>query len=195
MHQQALMAKPTTKHHRTARPERVVLATFGRPHGVRGEIRLKSHAEDIGAIAGYGPFEAPDGRPVILTRVRPAASGAPDMLVATVEGVTTRDQAGALTGLDLSVPRDRLPKPGADDFYHADLIGLAAATPDGAALGTIVAVHDHGAGDILEIAPRGAPSLLVPFTKVTVPDVDLAAGKVTIVLPEEIEAVEDGEVG
>jgi 16S rRNA processing protein RimM len=159
---------------------RVVLARFGAPHGVRGEIRLKSYTDVPAAVVGYSPLQTTDGRQVRLTAARAAPGGAADMLVVTVEGIGDRNTAEALNGLELSVARDRLPKIAGDDFYHADLVGLAAETPGGEPLGTVAAVHNHGAGDILEIAlPDGAP-LLVPFTKAAVPLVEIAEGRLVV---------------
>lgn len=159
---------------------RVILARIGAPHGVRGEVRLKSYAEDPQDVAAYGPLEAPDGRRFTIQALRPAAGKATDMLVVRLEGVADRDAAAALTGVELSVDRDRLPPADDDEFYHADLIGLAAVTLDGARLGRIVAVANYGAGDLLEIAPDRGPVALVPFTKDVVPTVDLAGGRVVV---------------
>jgi 16S rRNA processing protein RimM len=159
---------------------RVVMAQFGAAHGVRGEIRLKSFTEDPLKIADYGPLEAEDGRAFVISAARPAAGPASDMLVVAVEGVTTRDHAEALNGLELSVPRDRLPAPDSDEFYHADLVGLAVSMKDGTAAGTVVAVRNFGAGDLIEVAPSRGPTFLVPFTRDIVPDVDLAAGRLVI---------------
>jgi 16S rRNA processing protein RimM len=115
------------------------------------------------------------------------------MLVVRFEGIGDRNQAEALNGLDLSVPRDRLSEPEPDEFYHADLIGLDAVTPAGAPLGIIVAVPNYGAGDLLEIAPAKGPTLLVPFTRVAVPEVDLVAGRVIVSPPPEAEEDDGGE--
>jgi 16S rRNA processing protein RimM len=159
---------------------RVPVARFGAAHGVRGEVRLKSYTADPLAVRGYGPLEAGDGRSFVITHARPAAGTSPDMLVVRVEGVSDRNQAETLNGIELTIPRDRLPAAGEDEFYHADLIGLAAVVKDGAELGTVIAVRNFGAGDILEIAPRRGQTLLVPFTRAVVPEVDLAGGRVVI---------------
>ena len=161
----------------------VVVAEIGAAHGIKGEVRLKPHTDVPGDVAAYGPLTAGDGRTFEIVSLRPAAGSSPGMLVARLKGVNDRNAAEALNGVRLSVPKDRLPKPGDGEFYHADLIGLAAVTAAGAALGTIVAVNNYGAGDIIEIAPpRGAP-LLVPFTAVFVPEVDVKAGRVVVVTP------------
>lgn len=164
-----------------AAPDRLVVARFGAPHGVRGEVRLKSFTEDPMAVLDYGPLTAADGRRFDLKSARPAAGKSPDMLVVTVAGIGDRNDAERLNNLELGIARASLPEPVEDDdFYHADLIGLAAETADGAALGTIVAIHNHGAGDLLEIAPPGAPSLLLPFTRAVVPEIDLKGGRIVV---------------
>lgn len=144
--------------------------------GVQGEVRLKSFCADPEAIAGYGPLRTEDGRSFTLRLTRPI----PGAFAARLSGVATREQAEALKGTRLYAPRDRLPPLADDEFYHADLIGLAVHDTGGARLGTIRAVLDHGAGDILEIARPGAPELLLPFTRAAVPTVDLAGGRVVI---------------
>ncbi len=160
--------------------DRVILARIGAPHGVRGEVRLKSFAETPADVAAYGPLVTADGRSFTITALRPASGPAPDMFVVRLKGVDDREAAAALTGLDLSVARDRLPDAGEETFYHADLVGLAAATQDGSPLGTVVAVQDYGAGDLLEIRPENGPALLVPFTRAIVPEIDLAGGRIVV---------------
>jgi 16S rRNA processing protein RimM len=161
--------------------DRVPVARFGAAHGVRGEVRLKSYTGDPLAVRSYGPLEAGDGRSFVITHARPAAgSSSPDMLVVRVEGVGDRNKAETLNGIELTIPRERLPPPAEDEFYHADLIGLAAVTRDGTELGIVIAVQNHGAGDILEVAPRRGQTLLVPFTRAIVPEVDLGGGRIVI---------------
>lgn len=160
--------------------DRVVLARFGAAHGVRGEIRLKSFTERPKAALNYGPLQSPDGRQFELTAARQAAGKATDMLVVQVAGVNDRVSAEALNGVELAVLRRLLPETEADDFYHADLIGLAAETDAGEALGTITAIHNHGAGDLLEIGGAGHQPVLVPFTRQMVPIVDIPAGRIVV---------------
>ena len=111
-------------------------------------------------------------------------------LVATLKGITTREEAERLNGIELYVAREELPDTDEDEYYHADLIGLAAVTPADQPLGRVVAIHNFGAGDIIEIAPPHGATLLLPFTNAVVPTVDLAGGRVVIELPEEIEGDE-----
>jgi 16S rRNA processing protein RimM len=157
--------------------ERVILARFGAPHGVSGEIRLKSFTADPVSVQDYGPLAAPDGRSFEIEAVRPIGG---DMLVVRVRGVRDRNTAEALKGLELSVPRRRLPEPEVDDFYHADLVGLDVVGVDGARFGTVAAILNYGAGDILEIDRPGAAALLVPFTRAAVPEIDIGGGRLVI---------------
>ncbi|WP_281799931.1 ribosome maturation factor RimM [Methylocystis echinoides] len=169
----------------------VLLGRFGAPHGVRGEIRLQSHTADPMAIATYGALTDKSGaKSFTLLSVRPQGK---DMLVARVESVTDRAGAEALTGVELFIARDKLPEPeDEDEFYLADLVGLRAESRDGAAIGTVVALRNFGAGDILEIAPAGGgETLMFPFTKAVVPVVAVAEGRVVIEPPVEVETERD----
>ena len=158
--------------------ERICVAQIGAAHGIRGEVRLRSFTGDPMAIASYGPLESEDGaQRFTIETLRPAK----DHFVARLEGISDRNAAEQLTNLRLYVARDRLPPAGDGEFYHADLVGLAAVTPDGAALGTVTAVHNFGAGDVIEIKPASGEALLVPFTDAAVPEIDLAAGRMVVV--------------
>ena len=148
--------------------------------GVQGEVRLKSFCADPAAIADYGPLVSEDGRSFGVRLTHPI----PGAFAARLTGVATREQAEALKGTRLYAPRDRLPALGDEEYYHADLIGLAVFDTGGAAVGTVRAVLDHGAGDILEVARPGAPDLLLPFTRAAVPTVDLAARRIVADPPE-----------
>lgn len=157
----------------------VRLGEFGRAHGLKGEVRLKSATAEPRAIAGYGQLLGGDGRTYRLTSARPVPGAAPDLLVACVEGIESREAAEALNRVALFVPRDRLSAPeDGDEFLAADLVGLAVEDRAGARLGTVAAVVDYGAGDLLDIRRPGAAAVLLPFTKAFVPVVDLAGGRV-----------------
>ena len=165
---------------------RIRVARIGAAHGVRGEVKLWSFTQDPISIADYGPLETEDGKQRFeIEALRPAK----DHLVVRLKGVDTRDAAAGLCNLDLFVPRDRLPAIEEDDtFYFADLIGLSAVTKDGAVLGNVTAVHNFGAGDLIEVAPlAGGEPLLLPFTQTVVPKIDMAARQITVVPPEAIE--------
>ena len=166
------------------RDKKICVAKIGAAHGVRGEVRLWTFTEDPLAVASYGPLETGDGaRRFTIKRIRAAKTH----LVATLDGVTTREAAEQLNGVELFIAREKLPPPADGEFYHADLIGLAAETTSGEALGKIVAVHNFGAGDIIEIAPANGPTIMLPFSNAVVPLVDIPGGKVMIDKPNEID--------
>jgi len=162
---------------------RICLGQIGAPHGLRGEVRLRSFTADPDAITGYGPLETEDGHVVKIETLRPAK----DHFVARLTGVSDRNAAERLTNIKLYVPRERLPAPqSADEFYHADLIGLAVIDGNGNDLGTVLAMHNFGAGDLVEIKPtNGGVTKLLPFNEATVPVVDLAAGRLIVEPPAE----------
>jgi 16S rRNA processing protein RimM len=160
---------------------RVCLGQIGAAHGVRGEVRLRSFTADPLAIINYGPLETEDGAVIEIESLRPAK----DHFVATLSGVADRDAAERLVNIKLYVPRDRLPPTDEpDEFYYADLVGLTAIDRTGKPLGTVVAVHNFGAGDLIEIRLDGdSRTELLPFDAATVPEVDLKAGRLVIELP------------
>ncbi len=158
--------------------DRICVAQIGGAHGIRGEVKLKPFTADPMAVAKYGPLETEDGSMNLeIETVRPAKGH----LVARFRGVGDRNAAERLTNVRLFVSRTRLPPPAADEFYHVDLIGLEAVTADGAEVGTVVAIHDFGAGDILELQPPdGGTTLMVPFNAAFVPSLDLAGGRIVV---------------
>jgi len=162
---------------------RVCVGAIAGAFGVAGEVRLKSFCADPAAIGSYGPLFTEDGSRSYKVRLtRPVAGG----LGARLSGVATKEDADSLKGTTLWVSRDRLPAAGDDEFYHTDLIGLEVRDTGGAMLGRVGAVHNHGAGDLLEvIGPTG--TLLLPFTKAIVPTVDLTAGRIVVDPPEGLD--------
>jgi 16S rRNA processing protein RimM len=165
-------------------PPQVCVARIGAAHGVRGAVKLWTFTADPFAVEDYGPLSTKDG-----TRHFDVASAreAKDHLVVTFKDVTTRDEAERLNGVELYIPREKLPATEEDEYYHADLIGLAAVTAADEPLGRVIAIHNFGAGDIIEIAPPSGMTLLLPFTNAVVPTVDIPGGRVVIELPKEIE--------
>jgi 16S rRNA processing protein RimM len=158
-------------------PDRVLVAQIGAAHGIRGEVRLRAFTADPLAVKHYGPLETEDGRQAFtIETLRPQK----DVLVVRFAGVTDRNAAERLRNQNLYVPRARLPAPEAGEFYHADLIGLAVEAIDGRALGTVIAVHNFGAGDLLEVKPPNSPAVMLPFTEAIVPVVDIAGGRVVV---------------
>src|SRR5208282_5100977 len=161
---------------------RICLGQIGAAHGMRGEVRLRSFTSNPAAITSYGPLESEDGRVFAIESLRPAK----DHFVARLAGICDRNAAEQLTNIRLYVPRDRLPEPvEADEFYHADLVGLAVVDLAGQKLGTVVAIHNFGAGDLIEVRQaEGEPTQMLPFDEATVPEVDLAAGQLVVAAPE-----------
>ena len=161
----------------------VCVARIGAAHGVRGAVKLWTFTEDPLAVTRYGALSTKDGaRQFEVAHAREAKG----FLVATLKGVTTRNQAERLNGLELYIARDKLPETEAGEYYHADLIGLAAVSTTGEPLGSVIAIHNFGAGDILEIAPPSGATMLLPFSNAVVPTVDVPGGRVLIELPDEI---------
>jgi 16S rRNA processing protein RimM len=167
-------------------PDRICVAQIGGAHGIRGEVKLKSFTGDPMAVTEYGPLESEDrSRSFEIEAVRPAKGH----LVARLRGIGDRNAAERLANVRLFVPRSRLPPPAPDEFYHADLIGLAAVTAEGVEIGSVVAVHDFGAGDILEVRPQaGGRTLLLPFADAFVPSVDIAGRRIVVAPPADAEA-------
>lgn len=165
--------------------ERICVGAITGAFGVAGEVRLKSFCADPAAIADYGPLYTKDGAKSFTVKLtRPVAGG----LGARVSGVKTKEEADALRGTELFVDRARLPQLPDDEFYHSDLMGLLVLDTGGVELGRVIAVHNHGAGDILEISGPGLKqALMLPFTMAAVPTVDLTAGRVIVDLPEGLD--------
>lgn len=154
--------------------ERICVGAIAGAFGIHGEVRLKSFCADPEAIADYAPLTSEDGARTFVVRLtRPVTGG----LGARLSGVATREDAEALRGVTLWAQRSVLPSLPDDEFYHADLIGLTVVDTGGVTLGTVRAVYDHGAGDILEIV-GGSDIVMLPFTKAIVPTVDLAARRI-----------------
>lgn len=168
---------------------RVLIGRIGAPHGVRGEVLIQSYAHEPRAIASYGPLESEDGTQRLEIRiVRETTKG----LIARIAGIDDRNEVEALKGLALYVDRSRLPAAAEDEFYRADLIGLRAIDTEGRTLGTVIAVDNYGAGDILELRIDGqSETELIPFTDAYIPSLDLGARTITVVLPISVEAREE----
>jgi len=163
--------------------DRVCVAQIGAPHGVRGEVRFWIFTEDPMAVTRYGPLETEDGSQRFeIETLRPGKR----FFVARLRGIADRAAAERLNNVGLYVPREKLPPPEDEEtFYHADLIGLTAVNRQGETIGTVLAVQNFGAGDLLEIQPAGGgASVMLPFTKAAVPNIDVAAGRVVIDPPE-----------
>ncbi|MCO5091151.1 ribosome maturation factor RimM [Bosea sp. (in: a-proteobacteria)] len=168
----------------------ILLGIVGAPHGVRGEVRIKTFTGDPLAIADYGPLSDGKGRSFAIAAIRPAK----EVVVARIEGVTTREGAQALNGTELFVARDKLSvSEDEDEFLQADLIGCAVAGPEGAVLGTVTAIENYGAGDLLDIATPDGRSVLMPFTRAFVPRIDIAARRIEAEPPLGLFEPDDDE--
>ena len=165
--------------------ERICVGAIAGAFGVQGEVRLKSFCAEPTAIAEYGLLYTEDGSRSFKVRLtRPLSGG----LGARLSGVATKEEADALKGTNLYADKSRLPKLPDDEYYYADLIGLEVRDPGGAVIGKVAAVHNHGAGDLLEIrGPALKEALLLPFTLANVPTVDIAAGVLVADLPEGLD--------
>ncbi len=165
--------------------DRICVGSIAGAFGVAGEVRLKSFCATPEDLATYGPLWTADGARSFTVRLtRPVAGG----LGARLSGVATKEAADALRGTELYADRARLPSLPDDEFYHADLIGMEVRDTGGAVIGTVRAVHNHGAGDLLEVfAPERKSPLLLPFTRAVVPTVDLASGRIVADLPEGLD--------
>jgi 16S rRNA processing protein RimM len=165
---------------------RICLGQIGAAHGVRGEVRLRSFTAEPTAIAAYGPLETEDGHIFTIETLRPVKDGSrygsTYGFVAKLSGVTDRDAAERLVNIKLYVPRERLPEPQApDEYYHADLVGLRIVNRAGRQCGTVVAIHNFGAGDVIEVrlGTRDKTQML-PFDAATVPEVNIADGRIVV---------------
>lgn len=162
---------------------RVTVAVIGAPVGVRGSVRVISHSAEPGGFARFTPLYLDDSARVMA--VANARQERDDSFIVDFAGITNREQAAKLRHARLTIARSQLPEPDEEEFYLADLIGLHVVAGDGADLGTVVGVMNHGAGDILEICPAaGGDTALYPFTKACVPNINLAAGILTLIAPD-----------
>jgi 16S rRNA processing protein RimM len=168
-------------------PDRVLLGVIGRPHGVRGLVRVTSYADPPEALAAYGPLSDEAGRRFVLHWHGDGITGLAEVVGGVERKVADRDAAARLTNTRLFVARDALPPPEEDEYYLADLVGLTTVDANGAEIGRVAAVHDYGAGASLEIEREAGP-LVVPFTREAVPTVDVAGGVVVVAPPAEVDA-------
>ena len=172
------------------KPSRILLGRVAGAHGIRGDVLIKTFTEAPENIGAYGPLSDAEGvRSFTISHTRATQKG----VVARLKGISDRTAAEALKGVELYVAREQLPATDESEFYHADLIGLSAVDPADQPLGTIIAVHNFGAGDLLEIRMLvSGKTEFVPFTDAVVPDVDIRAGKVVVVVPA-IEAIDNND--
>ena len=173
------------------KPDLVLLGRITGAHGLKGEVKIASYTDQPEDIAAYGALQSAEGDVFRIAAIRSVKAGA---VIAVLPGIADRDAAEKLKGTDLYVPRSALPSPGnEDEFYHSDLIGLNAVSPDGEIIGKIIAVHNFGASDLLEVRFEGErEAVLIPFEATHVPRIDLAARQIVILRPVyEKQSAED----
>jgi 16S rRNA processing protein RimM len=170
---------------------KVCIGVIAGPHGVKGQVRLKSFTAEPADVAAYGPVTDAAGARAFRLEITGTAR---NLLIAQIDGVKDRNAAEALRGVELYIDRDRLPAAEEDEFYHADLIGLPVRTADGGAFGTVVALANYGAGDVIEIRSVDGGTEILPFTRDVVPEIDLENGFLVVAPPAETYArPEDAE--
>lgn len=170
--------------------DKILLGQIGAAHGIKGHVRIATYTGDPMAIGTYGRLDTDrDGLTVTLSKLRLHKT----VVVAQINGITDRNAAEALNGVNLFIDRSRLPAPeDDDDFYHADLIGLEARLDTGITIGQVSALPNFGAGDLLEVRdPQSGDTYLYPFTKAVVPHVNIAEGYLTIIVPLDAEEGEE----
>jgi len=165
-------------------PRDVLLAAVIGAQGLKGAVKVKTFTESPAALGAYGVLHDAHGRRYEITAFRP---GKPGEAVISFAGIASRSAAEALKGVQLFVARAALPETGEDEFYHADLIGLPAFDSEGRLVGKVAAIHNFGAGDVIEIERPDGDEVLLAFTRETVPEIDLKAGRIKIAVPEEDE--------
>lgn len=155
--------------------------------GLRGDVRVKAFSEVPEGIAAYGPLHTADGR---VLRVAGFRALKDDLAIVRFDGVDDRDGAELLKGVELYVPRDALPAPAQNEFYHADLVGLRAEDAEGRLIGRVQAIHNFGAGDVVEIVRGDGDTVLLPFTRETVPVIDFEAQRIVVSEESDSAAIE-----
>ncbi|MBO0347139.1 ribosome maturation factor RimM [Roseibium limicola] len=178
----------------TQAENKVLMVCIGAAHGIRGEVRVKPFGDDPLSFTDYGVLTDRSGKrsfEVVRARVQKT------VVVTQFKGITTRNQAEELNGLELFITRDQLPQPEEDEFYYSDLAGVGVFDMSGKQLGKVAAVHDFGAGDLLEVRPARGKTFYIPFTKEFVPEVNLSEDRILADLPENYfsEVREEGASG
>jgi len=169
----------------------VLLGAVIGAHGLKGEVKVKTFTHSPDTLGAYGPLHTEDGRSFTVTHTR---ANKPDEAIARFAEIADRNGAESLKGTELFVSRTALPAADEEEFYHADLIGLRAEDAEGRVLGTVSALRNFGASDVIEIARDDGDTVLLPFTREVVPVIEIESGRVIIAVPEEVEAETKGTV-
>jgi len=165
--------------------EDILLAAVIAPHGLKGEVRVKLFAAEATRLGAYGALHTRDGRVLNVAHARDAKSGE---AIVSFAGIADRGAAESLKGAELLIRRDALPALDASEFYHADLVGLIAYDSEDRQLGRVAAIHNFGAGDVIEIVRDDGDSLLLSFTRANVPIVDISSKRLVVAVTEEVDA-------
>lgn len=172
---------------------RILLGEITSAHGIRGDVLVRTHTAEPDGIDDYGPLQTEDGRRTVVLSIRRVTDKG---VIASVAGVTDRNGAEALRGTKLYVDRSALPEPEAGSYYHSDLVGLGVHGADGAELGEVVAIVNYGAGDLVEIRMHGAKGTeLIPLIESYVPEIDIAARCMTVIMPETVGNQDEENAG
>lgn len=171
-------------------PRDVLLGVIAGAQGLKGAVKVKAFTASPENLGAYGPLHAKDGRTFGVTSVKAAKDGA----IVRFKGIDDRDSADRLKGVELFVAREALPATEDEEFYHADLIGLRAEDTEGRAMGIVRALHNFGAGNVLELVRDDGDEVFLPFTREVAREIDIAGGRMVIAAPEEVEAGEKGSV-
>ncbi len=164
--------------------ERIKVATFSAPHGVRGLVKLRTHTEAPDAVFAFAPLTDASGQTTYRLERKGQSKG---QWIVAVDGCNSREQAEELRGVALYAPASALPEIDETDAYYArDMAGLEVRTPDGQPVGIVHAVHNFGAGDLLEIIPKDGKSFMVVFDRRTIPEIDISAGYLVYDAPEVV---------
>jgi 16S rRNA processing protein RimM len=168
----------------------VLLGVIIGAQGLKGEVKVKAFTQSPQNLGAYGPLHAKDGRTFGVMSVRAMKDGA----IVAFKGIDDRNAAERLKGVELFVSRDALPATDDEEFYHADLVGLRAEDTEGRAMGTVRAMHNFGAGNVLELVRDDGDEVFLPFTREVAREIDISGGRIVIAAPEEVEAGEKGSV-
>jgi 16S rRNA processing protein RimM len=171
-------------------PRDILLGVVIGAQGLKGEVKVKTFTQSPEKLGAYGPLHTKDGRIFSIASVRATK----DIAVTAFKGIADRESAERLKGVELYVARDALAAPDGEEFYHADLVGLRAEDTEGRAMGVVRALHNFGAGDVIEILRDDGDEVFLPFTREVAQQIDIEGGRIVIAAPEEVEAGEKGNV-
>jgi 16S rRNA processing protein RimM len=171
-------------------PRDILLGVVIGAQGLKGEVKVKTFTQSPEKLGAYGPLHAKDGRIFDIASVRAAK----DIAIAAFKDIADRESAERLKGVELYVARNALHAPDSEEFYHADLVGLRAEDTEGRAMGVVRALHNFGAGDVIEILRDDGDEVFLPFTREVAQQIDIEGGRIVIAAPEEVEAGEKGNV-